>query len=189
MFSEINRFEIITGLMPLTRYGCKFRLVDENDAEFIFKLRTNPVLAKFLNPVTGNADNQRKWISEYKKRETAGNDFYFICLDAVTGLKQGLNRIHNFRDLTFEAGSWLYLPHLDFSRSILGDILVREIAHDILHFKNSTFEVRKGNMAVIKYFKLYSPELISEDNRSYYFNISIDAFNYHKKRILNLFGY
>lgn len=156
MISGTNRFELITGQLPLTRYGCQFRFVDVNDAEFIFKLRTNPELAKFLNPVTGNADDQREWIVEYKKRETAGDDFYFICLDPKSGCRQGLTRLTNFRDQTCEAASWIYLPKLDFSKGILGDVLVREIAFDILKFKFCTFYVQKKNKPVLKYFLLYS---------------------------------
>lgn len=184
-----DRYKKVTDLMPLTRYGCKFRLIDENDAEFIFKLRTDPVLSRFLNPITGNLDDQREWIADYKKREQAGDDFYFICLGPETDQKQGLNRLYNFRESTFEAGSWLYLPHLDASRSVLGDILIREIAHNVLKFRESFFEVRKGNSAVIKYLKLFTPEKTMEDASSYYFTISQKAFNRHKKRILNLYGY
>jgi hypothetical protein len=189
MLSGTQRSEIIRNLMPYTKYGCLFRLVDQSDAEFIFDLRTNPVLSKFLHPVSGDVNNQRRWISSYKKREAEGEEFYFVSLDPESGLRQGVDRLYNFRDNVFELGSWLYLAHLDISKSILGDINAREIAYDYLKFDVCTFEVRKGNKSVIRYHKGYSPELTGEDDINLYFRLSKETFNLYKMKYLNICGY
>ena len=51
MQSGNQRSEIIQKLLPYIKYGCLFRLVDQGDAEFIHKLRTDPVLSRYISPV------------------------------------------------------------------------------------------------------------------------------------------
>ncbi len=189
MLSGNQRYRIIDALLPINKYGNHIRLVDEKDAEFIFMLRTDPVLSRFLSKTQGNVNDQKKWIFDYKKREARGEEFYFICIDSQTGERHGLNRIYNFNNDIFELGSWIYRPTLDISKSILGDIAVREIAFEILEFNSCFFEVRKGNKSVIKYHKGYSPELKSEDEYKYYFKLSRESFNIHKQKYLEICGY
>jgi hypothetical protein len=189
MLSGQQRLEAINNLMPLVKYGSLFRLVDESDAEFIFSLRTNPILSRYINKVSSYMAYQVHWISEYKKRESKGEEFYFISLDPVNETRQGLNRIYNFRNDEFELGSWLYVPDSDISKSILGDIAVREIAFDHLLFKTCTFEVRKENKSVIRYHNGFSPDLTGEDEDNLYFKISRTIFNNRKYKYLNIFGY
>ena len=189
MLQGKERFEIISRLLPSTKYGCKFRLVDESDAPFIWKLRTDPVLSRFVSPVHDNLNSQVEWIAGYRKREAAGEEFYIISIDPYSGTRQGVNRIYDFKTDTFELGSWLYLPQEDISKSILGDIHAREIGYDVLGFDNCTFEVRKGNKSVIRYHRGYSPELTGEDEQNFYFRLSKETFNHHKNKYLSICGY
>lgn len=189
MVLQNDRFQVVSKIVPIIKYGCSLRLIEPDDAEFIFRLRTDPKLSRFINHTAGDVKTQVDWIAEYKLREISGNDFYFICIDTKTGSRQGLNRLYNFTNDSFEGGSWLYLPRLDPSKSILSDIIVREIAHEELQAESSIFEVRKDNTIVIKYLKLFNPTLIGENQKSYFFKISRDDFNMHKNRILSPFGY
>lgn len=189
MFSGPQKFEIIQNLVPILKYGSMLRLVDESDAEFIFMLRTNSVLSRFIHKVGASVNDQIAWIREYKKREIQGEEFYFISLNPETGSRQGLNRIYNFRGNEFELGSWLYMPDDDISKSILGDIAVREIAFEHLLFDICNFEVRKGNKSVVRYHKGYSPELTGEDEENYYFKLFKTTFNSKKNKYLSIFGY
>jgi hypothetical protein len=189
MLTGKQRSEIIQNLMPYIKYGCLFRLVDQSDAEFIYVLRTDAVLSRFVSQVSGDVFVQKRWIIDYKKREAAGEDFYILSIDPETGSKQGVSRLYNFRNSVFELGSWLYLPQADISKSILGDIIAREIAYDILDFDVCTFEVRKANKSVIRYHQGYSPELTDEDEQNFYFRLSKETFNLHKNKFLNICGY
>ncbi len=189
MFSGPEKYQIISTLLPLRKYGSIIRLVDESDAEFIFSLRTNYLLSRFIHQVSNDLNDQLLWIRDYKKRELIGEEFYFISLNPEKGVPQGLNRIYNFRNNEFELGSWLYLPDDDISKSILGDIAVREIAFDNLRFETCTFEVRKGNRSVVRYHQGYSPDLTGEDDENYYFKLSATTFNQKKEKYLNILGY
>ncbi|EMU7150373.1 N-acetyltransferase, partial [Campylobacter jejuni] len=44
-------------------------LVDDEDAGFIFELRSDVVKNKFLNKIDNDIKKQREWIRLYKKRE------------------------------------------------------------------------------------------------------------------------
>jgi hypothetical protein len=189
MLSGRQKKDLILNTLPLLRYGNIFRLVNESDSEFIFKLRTDPILSRFINKVSNNVADQITWIAEYKKRESKGEDFYIISINPSTGSRQGLNRIYNFSLDEFELGSWLYLPDTDISKSILGDIFVKELAFDILKFNVCRFEVRKSNKSVIRYHNGYSPDLISENEKNYYFKLSKENFNVYKYKYLNICGY
>ena len=189
MLSGNKKFRIIQTLLPIIKYGSILRLVDISDAAFIFRLRTDPKLSRFIHKVSNNIEDQIVWIDQYKFREEKGEEFYFISLDAGTGTPQGLSRIYNFNHDEFELGSWIYLPDTDVSKSILGDIAVREIAFDNLLFNTCRFEVRKSNKSVVRYHKGFSPELIGEDGENYYFKLTKATFNRKKFKYLNTLGY
>ncbi|EOG2571837.1 hypothetical protein ACK8XS_000518 [Campylobacter jejuni] len=52
-------------------------LVDDEDAGFIFELRSDVVKNKFLNKIDNDIKKQREWIRLYKKREKNKKEFYF----------------------------------------------------------------------------------------------------------------
>lgn len=189
MLQGKERLEIVKKILPCKKYGCIFRLVETGDAFFIYKLRTDPVLSRFVNPVESNVIDQVKWINDYKKREANGVEFYIISIDPQTCSRQGVNRLYDFRHNSFELGSWLYIPDEDISKSILGDIFTREIGYDTFGYDFCTFNVRKENKSVIRYHRSYSPELIDEDDLNLYFKLSAEAFYKHKQKILNICGY
>ena len=61
-----------------TKYGVTVRLVTEDDAEFITRLRSDERLGRFIHASNGDVEAQKKWITEYKKRENEGIEYYFI---------------------------------------------------------------------------------------------------------------
>lgn len=61
------------------KYGLKTRLVNEQDAGFILRLRTNPKLNQFIHPTSSDISQQIDWIREYKKeRPKAANIISFF---------------------------------------------------------------------------------------------------------------
>lgn len=189
MLQGEERFKIVSQILPVEKFGCVFRLVEPGDAEFIHSLRTHPILSRFVNPTEGGMVEQERWIINYKKREALGAEFYIISTDPLTGSKQGVNRIYDLKDNSFELGSWLYLPGNDISKSILGDIFSKELGYTTLDFDYCTFNVRKANKSVVRYHKSYLPEDIGEDDINLYFRLSSGNFYFHKNKFLNLCGY
>lgn len=69
----------------LDKYNLQVRFVQEEDAEFITKLRTDVRLSRFIHQIEDDVEGQKKWIRDYKEREALGIDYYFIYSQMVNG--------------------------------------------------------------------------------------------------------
>lgn len=114
----------------LVRYGLEVRLVNEFDASFIYRLRTDPKLSRFVHAVNGTVEGQVEWIRQYKQREQKGVDYYFIFI--YEGRPVGVNRIYNITETSFTFGSWMFIDGIPFFCSMAGAVIAREIAFELL---------------------------------------------------------
>ena len=171
--------------IKMEKYNLKLRLVDITDAEFIFKLRTNKKLGLFLSKTSLKLADQIIWIKEYKKRELKGLEYYFIVLDK-NNERLGTTRIYNIEEDCFEIGSWLFSKDAPPNAAIFSDILTREFGFNKFKFGFCKFEVRKENYKVLKYHHYYNPEIVSEDDKNFYFKLSKEKFTIHSYKLINL---
>ena len=84
----------------------KLRLIQPEDADYVYGLRTDPAYNRHLSAVAGTAADQRNWIAAYKDRESAGQEYYFI-VERIDGLRCGTVRIYEIGKDTFTWGSWI----------------------------------------------------------------------------------
>jgi len=170
----------------LEKYGLSLRLVIENDAEFIVELRTNPLLSRYLNPISTDVLEQKEWIRRYKSKEKIGEEYYFIFSKNEVNI--GLERLYNISDGTFTHGSLIFSPDAPFGSSILADIITREIGFEYLEIPLNLFDVKKGNVKVLTYHKTYDAEQIREDQESLFFKLHYSNFSKNKERYLKMFN-
>lgn len=182
------RYKTILSNVPFTRYGQYYRLVKEEDYEFIFQLRSDKLLGKHLNRTEDNPESQRIWIRNYKYRERSGDEFYFICIDQINNQRLGVFRLYNFTDDSFRTGSWLYRPGLK-NEPVLGNITGKEIGFTFLKYEKCRFDVRKDNRTILAYHRLFNPTEIDQDDLNFYFELSRNSFEATKNRLLGLLGY
>lgn len=137
------------------KYGLTFRLVTEDDADFIVEARTNPAVGQFLHYTSNSIVEQKKWIKEYKKRESDGSDYYFIFFK--DNYPVGLNRIYNINNSVFTGGSWAMLPQLSMEIILAVPLITREIAFETLgfDFENDHDGVHVDNKHVMRFNKLF----------------------------------
>lgn len=181
------RYQTVLSKFPLTRYGQSYRLVEEEDHEFIFLLRTDKERGRHLSVTREDPESQRLWIRNYKLRERSGDEFYFIAIDPENNEQLGVFRLYNFTNSTFGTGSWLYKPGLK-TQPIIGNIVGKEIGFDFLQYDKCRFDVRKANSTILAYHRLFNPVQIDEDELNFYFELSKSSFENTKSRILKLFG-
>lgn len=171
----------------LQHYGINQRLVNETDADFIFRLRTDPLLSQFLSKTDGSVEDQVQWIKKYKEREVQKLEFYFIT--EVENERKGLNRLYNFDSNSFEIGSWLFMQDTQSPVAILSDLAARDFGFGDLRFDFCRFEVRKDNKSVLNYHKLFSPEKYGEDEKSLFFQLSKDQYIQTRNKLLKIYSY
>ena len=82
------------------------RLIEPEDAAYVYSLRTNPAYNTHLSTVTGTVDNQRTWIEDYKSREALGQELYYV-IERKDGTRCGLVRLNDIEAASFTWGSWI----------------------------------------------------------------------------------
>lgn len=183
---------ILPPNFELNRYGLHCRLVREEDAEFIVRLRTDEKLARFIHSTSSDIEHQIQWLKEYKKREKVGLDYYFIF--DIDGQSLGVNRIYNIDEKKFSTGSWVFDKISPYGTAFLAQIITREVAFDLLEFDyeediNGTYE---NNVHVLKYNLANGMKIIGETTdelgKNYSLGLSKADFEKSKFRILRMFG-
>lgn len=177
----------------LDRYGLHVRLVREEDAEFIVKLRTDPVLSRFIHATDPSIEKQKEWIRGYKQREEVGEDFYFIFF--ADGMPMGLFRLYGMHDNVYTAGSWLCEPGSTTEQVVATAIIIREIAFDVLGYEleDGYDGVHVDNKQVYRFNKMIGLEETGrlQDVKGEYITMQLtkERFETHKRKLLRLIGY
>lgn len=175
------------------KYGLNFRFVNESDAEFIYKLRSDKTLSKYIHDIEGGVDNQRRWISEYKKREIKGDEYYFIFFEGE--IPVGVFRLYSIKDTTYTGGSWVMKPNSSLEAIVAVAVISREIAFNTLgmEFEDDYDACHVDNKKVIK-FNLKMGMIIYkhfQDVKGEYVAMSLtkEDFEANKPKLLKLIGY
>lgn len=171
----------------LEKYGLKVRLVNENDAEFIVSLRSDPTKTKYMITLNNEVETQRRWIQEYKMREKEGLDYYFIYSN-VEDKPIGLNRISHvdYIEKTAKASSWITVGGL-INEAFKMSIIQSEIAFNLLKIDAFRFEVHKENSSLIRFYKLFDCKYIDNGTDYYYFiNVKNDFLKTYDKSLTKM---
>ena len=168
------------------RYGLHFRFVNEEDAEFIVQLRTDPKLGQYINSTKPDIEEQRLWLRKYKERQEAGLDFYFM-FEKPVGVKLGVCRIYDVSENNFTIGSWVFSPKAPIGSAILADIITREVAYELFSSKQHLFDVKKKNINVNRYHDAYKSEIIAQNEDTNYYTCSQGNFEKYKKNYIRMF--
>jgi hypothetical protein len=163
----------------------KYRLVLEQDAEFILQLRTNIRLNKYLNHTENNIELQKKWINDYRLRESNGLEYYYIFFEDSE--PRGTYRIYNINNYSFTIGSWLFDSCNEKILPIIADLEIGDIGFYSLKKDIMIFDVRKNNKKVIRYHQLKEATIYNEDDDNIYFIIKKEDWELCKKNVKQLF--
>ncbi|GHT61857.1 hypothetical protein AGMMS50239_13720 [Bacteroidia bacterium] len=163
----------------LERYGLQVRLVNEDDAEFIVALRTDPRLSRYIHETSPSVEDQKQWIRNYKKREAQGLDYYFMF--SVNSVRQGLARIYDITEDSFTQGSWVFSPDAFLGASVLGNIISSEIGFEFLDKKILYSDARRDNNTH-RFVQSFGPEIIKTDELNIYYKILPEGFNQGKQK-------
>ncbi len=168
-----------------------FRLVELEDADFIFNLRK--IRGRFLSS-TESIEKQIEFLKRYKEKEKNGEEFYFMILNKKNNTNLGVVRIYDLKIInnmrSFCWGSWIIVPTAPKYTALESALLIYEFGFYIMHMDMSHFDVVKENTKVISFHKKMGAKVINEDDKNYYFHyLKSDYTNvrnkYYEKFILN----
>lgn len=172
---------------PIEKYNIKLSLVEENDADFIIGIRTDFSRSRYISATNSDIEKQKLWIKEYKKRERAEEEFYFICTDEYE-IKFATYRIYNKKEDSIEIGSFVSKPLYNNAINVIKvDVILKAYVFEELNFDKLKFEVRKENKSVVNYHKKFHPTLIDEDELNYYFILEKKDFLANRVKFEKLF--
>jgi RimJ/RimL family protein N-acetyltransferase len=164
---------IITQAEKVIGRTIQLRNVTPKDAEFIVSIRTNEKKGRFISKTSLDVGNQRKWIENYLLSK---GQAYFMITD-LNNQPLGTVRIYDQRDNSFCWGSWVVTEEAPSHCAIESALLVYIFALE-LGFEKAHFDVRKGNLSVIKFHERFGAERCGETEEDILFSIS-------KEKILN----
>lgn len=175
------------------KYGVQYRFVTEDDAEFIYKLRSNKTLSKYIHDIEGGVENQREWIRKYKEREERGVEYYFIFYRNNNPI--GLCRIYSIKGTTFTSGSWVMIPGSTVEDIVAVPVITREFAFETLgmEFEDNYDACHIENKKVIKFNLSFGCKIYKhfQDVKGEYVAMSLtkEDFEMRKPELLKYIGY
>lgn len=89
------------------KFGIRLRPVEMSDASFIYQLRSNPDLSRYIGEFDPDYSRHQAWLEHYFERD---NDYYF-CIELLSGERVGLISIYNIDQHSGNWGRWVILPH------------------------------------------------------------------------------
>ena len=169
--------------MNLESKTIRLRFVEENDAEFILKLRLDEKYNKYLSSVSSDVNAQKNWIRAYKEDEKEGRQFYFI-IEKLDGTQCGTLRVYDIRTDSFSWGSWILNEDKTKYAAIESAFLVYKFGFEYLGYNKSHFEVVKGNDSVISFHKKMGAVVNGEDDEHFYFEILNKSVEASKEKLI-----
>lgn len=173
------------------KYGLSYRFVQEKDAEFILRLRTDEKLSRYVHPTPNDIELQREYIKKYKQKEAEGKEYYFIFF--YQDNPAGVARVYHVEENSFTFGSWLFIQNLPYWIPIAGAIIAREFAFETLG-KSLELEVdgmHEQNKGVISFSKLLgmtiNGEKMEEKGRYLTGELRRDDFITNKQKVIRTF--
>lgn len=145
----------------------KFRLIEKEDIEFIFFLRSISKAG-----VLKNIDRlqNRIFTSEFINDKQTGY-YAFETEERVIGYY----RFYAIKN-RIEIGSWITNPEATTKEKILFDIEFKNKVFNLTGSKQLYFDVRKHNTSVWKHHERFGAELIYEDEKNKYYFLKVTTF-------------
>jgi RimJ/RimL family protein N-acetyltransferase len=163
--------------MRLVEKDVTLRLVEESDAEFIFNLRQNEELNKYLNKVSSKIEDQTSFIKKSRELCGKGLEYYFIIeyKNEPVGTIRIYNINHELKTCTW--GSFIIdkttikdekPPKI----SVISLYAIFDFIFNKLGFPKIDFDVRKDNKNIKNFYIKFGGEVLKEDEIDCYLQIT-----------------
>lgn len=173
---------------PLARIDgvdISLRLVQQEDALYIYNLRTNPAYGRYLSAVTGTIGDQRRWIEAYKTRESVGSEYYFV-IERRDGLPCGVVRLYNITSEQFTWGSWILDHNKPKKAALESAVLSFGVGFNWLGTHKANIEVKVENTHAEAFYRRFGMTEVRRTEQEIYFVYSRAQFDATKDTYLSI---
>jgi RimJ/RimL family protein N-acetyltransferase len=164
----------------------RLRLVRPEDAEYIHTLRMDDRYNAHLSAVSGTIEDQRVWIENYKLREAAGTEYYYIIENRADDCACGVVRLYDLHDGQFTWGSWILDENKPKLAALESAVLSFGVGFELLGYRRLILDVRKKNERAIAFYRRIGASEVGEDDLNFYFQYTSDQFFTDRQNYLNL---
>ncbi|MGY1689549.1 GNAT family N-acetyltransferase [Geodermatophilus sp. SYSU D01105] len=121
-----------------------------DDAAEILRLRSDPVLSRFIHATASSVEAQTRWLEAYFERD---GDYYWTVERVSDGSTEGFVGIYDVRGDHGEWGRWVLRPgSLAAAASVW---MVYETAFTVLGLESLVLRVLTGNRPVVAFHERY----------------------------------
>ncbi|WP_018147495.1 GNAT family N-acetyltransferase [Henriciella marina] len=163
----------------------RLRLMDPEDAAYVYGLRTNPLYNSHLSKVTGSVDDQRQWIEQYKTREAAGREFYYV-IERKDRKRCGLVRLYDIEADRFTWGSWILDENKPHKAALESAVLSFGVGFDLMQRDLAKVDVRLENSHAEAFYRRLGMTETCRTDQDIYFIYSRAQFHADKANYLSL---
>lgn len=142
-------------------------LVELEDVDYIHTVRRDQNLNKYLSQTSGTVEDQRKWVQNYKYRENAGTELYYI-IKRHDGIRCGLVRLYEISALSFAWGSWILDNNKTEKAAWESSILSLQIGFELLQLDLCKIEVIKNNHKARSIYDRLGMKIVGSDNFKFF---------------------
>lgn len=151
------------------------RLIEPEDAAYVYGLRTDPSYNTHLSEVTGTIEDQRDWIENYKTREAAAQELYYV-IEREDGVRCGLVRLYEISWDSFTWGSWILDGNKPRKAALESAVLSFGIGFDTLGARLANVDVRVENKHAAAFYKRLGMVETHQTNTDVYFEYPRSQF-------------
>jgi len=155
------------------------RLIEPEDAAYVYSLRSNPAYSTYLSTVTGTVDDQRLWIEGYKSREAQGQEFYYV-IERKDGTRCGLVRLYDIEAENFTWGSWILDENKPRKAALESAVLIYQIGFLGHNLDSAIFEVLNENSHTLAFHRRFGALETGHDELNTYFKYARARFEKDK---------
>lgn len=176
--------EMLNKDFNLSKFGIQVRLVTEDDAPFIYTLRSDKILTKHIHSFDGTFEDQKEWIRKYKEREVNGEEYYFIY--EINHVPFGVNRIYSIKNEEGTTGSWICLPGTSPIYILATSIILYDIVFDVIKLNKALYDTRKDNSSALKVNRALGGEYLYETDLDFYFELLPEKYHSVRDKLVRL---
>jgi len=161
------------------------RLIESEDADYVQNLRTDPTYNRHLSEVRGTVEDQRRWIEEYKARETEGREFYYV-IERKVGTRCGLVRLYDIGAESFTWGSWILDANKPRKAALESALLIYRVAFDLIGLRRAEFDVRRDNKCTLLFHRRFGAKETHTNEQDVFFIYSRETFEKDQSEFLRI---